>query len=68
MLLDQVNSYIDHGNLATWDDVIGSTAWTTGNNYKLPGDYNIIDFNGDGIVDKDDSAPYQYSTTPQKYI
>lgn len=63
--IDQVNSYIDHGNLATWDDVIGSTAWTTGNNYKLPGDYNIIDFNGDGIVDKDDSAPYQYSTTPQ---
>ena len=63
--IDQVNSYIDHGNLASWDDVIGSTAWTTGNNYKLPGDYNIIDFNGDGIVDKDDSAPYQYSTTPQ---
>lgn len=63
--IDQVYSYIDHGNLATWDDVIGSTAWTTGNNYKLPGDYNIIDFNGDGVVDSDDSAPYQYSTTPQ---
>lgn len=63
--IDQVYSYIDHGNLATWDDVIGSTAWTTGNNYKLPGDYNIVDFNGDGVVDDDDEAPYQYSTTPQ---
>ena len=63
--IDQVYSYIDHGNLATWDDVIGSTAWTTGNNYKLPGDYNIIDFNADGVVDSDDTAPYQYSTTPQ---
>ena len=41
-------SYIDHGNLATWDDVIGSPVWTTGNDAKLPGDYNIVDFNGDG--------------------
>lgn len=63
--IDQVYSYIDHGNLATWDDVIGSSAWTTNNNNKLPGDYNIIDFNGDGVVDTDDKAPYQYSTTPQ---
>lgn len=63
--INQVYSYIDHGNLATWDDVIGSSSWTTGNNMKLPGDYNIIDFNGDGIVDNDDRAPYQYATTPQ---
>lgn len=63
--IDQVYSYINHGNLATWDDVIGSSSWTTGNSNKLPGDYNIIDFNGDGIVDADDRAPYQYSTTPQ---
>ena len=32
---------------------------------KLPGDYNIIDFNGDGIVNIDDRAPYQYASTPQ---
>lgn len=64
--INQVYSYIDHGNLATWDDVIGSSSWTTGNAMKLPGDYNIIDFNGDGIVDNDDRAPYQYATTPQK--
>ncbi len=63
--INQVYSYIDHGNLATWDDVIGSSTWTTGNDMKLPGDYNIIDFNGDGVVDNDDRAPYQYATTPQ---
>ena len=63
--IDQVTSYIDHGNLTTWDDVIGSTAWTTGNNYKLPGDYNIIDFNGDGVINQDDRAPYKYSPIPQ---
>ncbi|MBB4045227.1 TonB-linked SusC/RagA family outer membrane protein [Bacteroides reticulotermitis] len=63
--INQVYSYIDHGNLVTWDDVIGSSSWTTGNDMKLPGDYNIIDFNGDGVVDNDDRAPYQYATTPQ---
>ena len=63
--IDQVYAYIDHGNLATWDDVIGSANWSTDNGNKLPGDYNIVDFNGDGIINEDDRAPYQYSTIPQ---
>ena len=63
--INQVYSYLDHGNLRSWDDVIGSSKWTTGNDFKLPGDYNIIDFNGDGVVDSNDKAPYQYSNIPQ---
>ena len=63
--IDQQYAYIDHGNLATWDDVIGSSSWTTSNDMKLPGDYNIVDFNGDGIVDSNDKAPYQYAKMPQ---
>ena len=63
--IDQAYSYIDHGNLATWDDVIGSTGWNTLNENKLPGDYSIVDFNGDGTITEDDKAPYQYSSTPQ---
>jgi hypothetical protein len=63
--IGQTNSYIDHGNLQSWDDVLGSTSWATNNNVKLPGDYHIIDFNGDGVIDTFDSAPYQYSGSPQ---
>lgn len=63
--LGQTQSYIDHGNLSSWDDVIGSTVWTTGNEAKLPGDYDIVDFNGDGVVNVNDMAPYQYSSMPQ---
>ncbi|MDE6342580.1 MAG: TonB-dependent receptor [Muribaculaceae bacterium] len=62
---DQTYTWIDHGNLSSWDDVLGSTAWTTDNGNKLPGDYNIIDFNGDGIIDNEDRAPYGYATVPQ---
>lgn len=63
--IGQQYAYIDHGNLTTWDDVIGSSSWTTGNDMKLPGDYNIVDFNGDGVIDNNDKAPYQYANMPQ---
>lgn len=64
-MINQTYAYIDKGNLQGWDDVIGSTAWTTSNNLKLPGDYYVVDFNGDGVVDNNDQAPYQYSSMPQ---
>ncbi len=62
---EQTYTWLDYGNLSSWDDVLGSTAWTTDNGNKLPGDYNIIDFNGDGVIDNEDQAPYGYSTIPQ---
>jgi len=63
--IGQTTSYIDHGNLQTWDDILGSTQLNTNNGNKLPGDYNIIDFNGDGVINRDDIAPYQYSSIPE---
>ena len=63
--LDQTNSYVDHGFYNTWDDLYGSTMHNTNDEYKLPGGYNIIDFNGDGIIDNADNIPYGYSNTPQ---
>ncbi|GHE35284.1 SusC/RagA family TonB-linked outer membrane protein [Sphingobacterium griseoflavum] len=62
--LGQTRSHIDHGHLASWDDIYGSTERTSNNHLKLPGDYNIIDFNGDGIIDRFDTAPYGYSGSP----
>lgn len=63
--LGQTRTYIDHGFLQTWDDVYGSTIRSNNDQFKLPGDYNIIDFNADGIIDQFDSAPYGYSGNPQ---
>ncbi|MET0466646.1 MAG: TonB-dependent receptor [Chitinophagaceae bacterium] len=63
--LGQTRTYIDNGFLASWDDIYGSTQRSTNNQNKLPGDFNIIDFNGDGIIDGNDTAPYGYATTPQ---
>ena len=63
--ISQTKSYINSGYLASWDDVLGSTTRLTNNSYKLAGDYNIVDFNGDGVIDEFDVAPYGYSGVPQ---
>ena len=63
--ISQTRSYLDSGFLNTYDDVYGAPRFDSNDNQRLPGDYYIIDFNGDGIVDVNDSAPYGYSSMPQ---
>lgn len=63
--IGQTQSYIDAGYLTSWDDVLGSTSRQNNNDVKLAGDYNIVDFNGDGLIDSFDQAPYGYSGVPQ---
>ena len=63
--IGQYKSHIDAGYLQTWDQVYGSPAHDTNDIQRLPGDYYIVDFNGDGVVDSKDSAPYGYTGTPE---
>ncbi len=49
----------------TWDEVYGSTKWDVNDNLKLPGEFNIIDFNADGIIDAYDGAPNGFPERPQ---
>ncbi|WP_245856809.1 TonB-dependent receptor [Mucilaginibacter auburnensis] len=63
--IGQTRSYIDNGFLKSWDDLLGSTVRSANNQNKLPGDYNIVDFNADGVIDAKDQAPYGYTGTPQ---
>ncbi|MCA5004623.1 SusC/RagA family TonB-linked outer membrane protein [Sphingobacterium sp. WQ 366] len=65
MPLGQARSFLNHGYLQTWDDIYGSTKRTSNDNMKLAGDYNIIDFNADGVIDRFDSTPYEYSGSPR---
>jgi len=48
-----------------WNEVFGSTQWNANDNQKLPGFYNFVDFNGDGVIDTYDSAPNGYPERPQ---
>jgi hypothetical protein len=63
--MGQTRSYVSQGYYNTWDEVYASTIHSDNDNQKLPGNYNIIDFNGDGVIDQQDNIPYGYSSTPQ---
>ena len=63
--IGQTHSHLDKGMMQTYDDLYGSPKHNSNDNQKLPGDYYIVDFNGDGVVNQDDSAPIGYTGTPQ---
>lgn len=64
-VIGQTHSYLDKGFLKSFDDIYGSPSHDVNDASRLPGDYYIVDFNGDGVVDNKDSVPYGYSGTPQ---
>ncbi|WP_345954355.1 TonB-dependent receptor [Mucilaginibacter sp. PAMB04168] len=63
--IGQTRTYIDNGFIKSWDDIYGSTARLSNNQNRLPGDYNIVDYNADGIIDDKDRAPFGYTSNPQ---
>lgn len=63
--INQFRSYVDAGYCNTYDQLFGSPQHDLNDLHKLPGDYYIIDFNSDGIVDSKDQIPYGYSDIPQ---
>lgn len=63
--IGQTYSYLDNGYANTWDQVYGSVQLNTNNNQKLVGDLNLVDYNGDGIIDNEDIVPYGYTQRPQ---
>jgi TonB-linked SusC/RagA family outer membrane protein len=64
--IGQTHSFIDKGMMQTYDDIFGSPKHDSNDNQKLPGDYYIVDFNGDGVIDNvNDNVPYGYTGTPQ---
>ncbi len=58
--INQVRTQIDAGYTNNWDDVYSATGFSTGNVERMPGEYRIVDFNGDGTIDAGDVAPNSY--------
>jgi TonB-linked SusC/RagA family outer membrane protein len=63
--INQTYAYLSNGYYNTWDELYGSTEHSTNDASRLPGGYNIVDYNGDGVINTDDQVPYGYSSTPQ---
>jgi TonB-linked SusC/RagA family outer membrane protein len=64
--VDQQRSTIRTGFYNNWDEVFASVPLETNDLHKLPGFYNLIDFNGDGMIKaNEDAVPFGYSRIPQ---
>ncbi|MGN0281873.1 MAG: SusC/RagA family TonB-linked outer membrane protein [Prevotella sp.] len=63
--IGQTHAHLDRGMMQTYDDIYGSPKHNKSDNQKLPGDYYIVDFNGDGVIDDNDTAPVGYTGTPE---
>lgn len=63
--IGQYKSFIDAGFINNIDELYGSPAYESDDRFRLPGSYYIVDFNGDGVIDSKDQAPYGFSSTPQ---
>ncbi|NBA75288.1 SusC/RagA family TonB-linked outer membrane protein [Emticicia sp. ODNR4P] len=64
MQINQAYSYVSRGMYNTWDQLYGSAAHNANDNQKLPGNYYLVDYNGDGIIDARDNIPYGYTGWP----
>lgn len=63
--IGQNKSFVDAGFINNIDELYGSPAFESDDRFRLPGSYYIVDFNGDGVIDSKDQAPYGYTSTPQ---
>ncbi len=63
--IGQYRSQIRTGFYNTWDEVYGSSVVDQYDNNKLPGNFNLLDFNGDGVINTFDNVPYAYPERPQ---
>lgn len=64
--IGQIRSLIATEFYDNWDEVYASVPTETNDLQKLPGYYDLIDFNADGLIkSSEDSAPIGYSEVPQ---
>lgn len=63
--IGQAYSYVSNGYYNNWDELYATTMHNTNDNQKLPGNYAVLDFNADGILDTYDNIPYGFAGRPQ---
>lgn len=64
--IGQIRTQVRAGFYNNWDEIYASVPTEANDLAKLPGFYNILDFNGDGVIKaSDDAIPFGYSEVPQ---
>lgn len=66
--IGQNTSFVNNGIIQSWDQMYTGVMYdgTSGVNANIiPGDFRMIDFNSNGVIDKYDGAPNNYALYPE---
>ena len=65
--IGQIKPQVVTGIIQSWDDMYTGVLYENAgtNNLLLPGQYRMLDYNGDGIINNNDGCAWGYSTYPQ---
>ena len=63
--IGQQHAYIDNGPITSWDEMYTGVKGTKETSNYIPGMLQLVDYNGDGVVDENDWVPYGYSNHPR---
>lgn len=65
--INQIRTNPVTGIIQSWDDMYTTVKYLnpSTNTTLLPGQYQLTDFNGNGVIDDNDAAPYGYHNYPQ---
>lgn len=66
--INQVRSYVDYGYYNNWDELYGSTSHDALDDGRMPGNYVILDYDGDGTITTFDQIPYGFSNVPENTV
>lgn len=63
--IGQAYTYVNANYYNNWDELYASTMHNQNDAQKLPGNFHIIDYNADGVIDTRDNVPFGFSGNPQ---
>jgi TonB-linked SusC/RagA family outer membrane protein len=64
--IGQTRTTVVNDMMHDWNDIYTSTLGEV-NTYLLPGTFNYVDFNADGVINQDDVVPYGYPNNRPQY-
>jgi len=62
--IGQPRNSLNQALINSWNDVYTGVLGES-NETLLPGDFHLVDFNSDGVVNSEDNAPYGFTNRPQ---
>ncbi|GAB6009916.1 SusC/RagA family TonB-linked outer membrane protein [Dysgonomonas reticulitermitis] len=66
--IGQQYAYIDKGPISSWDEMYTGVKGINEPGNYIPGMLQLVDYNGDGVIDENDRVPYGYSNHPNHTI